>query len=591
MLLIRPFPKFTDTLPNYLLRLAAENGYKNSMQLLRDERCLLTNNRLPSKKIFFGGFDLSRVAVLANINSDQLEKLRFKHTFSNRCIAFGQEFLTKTINFSNVRVCPLCFQENQSILFVDSLLAKTYCTKHSCLLLSIHPETGRRLNWATHFLWRDAPDWKPQESVNDICEAEVSINEQLEKLTSCSLIIAEQALNLAEYCDLLEFFARFHHVAFGLNITSKYKFSSSRKFYTPAHWYIAEWPVRYFELLDHFESQPMATSRLTGVRKCFRDLYDDLYSSENKNSGAYKLLKSGFEQYLQNQYSNGLLMSSLSIVSDEVKNESNYISKAQIAKLLDVRVSKVNVYIREKLLSAIMTLANGTVLFKRADALELKNKLSNCFSLEQCADYLSISSYRARQLLLADIIRPLLRPSESNRDWLIERSELDKLATQLIAGACTNVKEKRHVVKRYTLSKVNFANLINLMLSGEVKYSYKSDKNQSHSLMQFIPTWDDYDEPNQLFVTPYEAITLLNTNKNAIYDFIKLGYLKSKKISVKRTPRSIIMISKASIICFKSRYLLTRQLTLPKTSYVRLSGSDIDGCCVNIYLKNIKKRK
>jgi len=47
MLLIRPSPNYKDTLTNYLLRLTAANGYKNSMQLLRDERCLLHNNRLP----------------------------------------------------------------------------------------------------------------------------------------------------------------------------------------------------------------------------------------------------------------------------------------------------------------------------------------------------------------------------------------------------------------------------------------------------------------------------------------------------------------------------------------------------------------
>lgn len=475
MLLIRPHLKVTDTLPNYLLRLTAANGYKNSMQLLRDERYLLTNNRLPSKKIFFGDFDLERVAMLANVEPEPLRELRFKHTFSTRCKAFGQEFLTKAINFSNVRVCPYCYLEQQSIPFTNSLLAKTFCTKHETPLIAIHPDTGRKLTWATHYLWRDAPTWMPQITPIDICEAELAINEQLEKLTQSNLVIADQILDLAEYCDLLEFFARFHQVAFGSSFTTKYELNSCRNFYAPAHWYIAEWPERYLELLNHFEFHPMASSRLTGVRKCFRDLYDDLYSPENKHSTTYKLLKSGFEQYLKDHYSNGLLMSSLSIVSDEVKTESNYISKEQVAKILGCRVSRVNLYVREGLLSVSKTLANGADLFKRTNILDFKNKLTNCLSLEQCAAYLSISAYHARQLFNADIVQPLLRPSKSNRDWLIERSEANKLITQLVAGACINVKGKQHAVKRYTFSKVNFANLIKSMLSGEIEYSYKPD--------------------------------------------------------------------------------------------------------------------
>ena len=60
-------------------------------------------------------------------------------------------------------------------------------------------------------------------------------------------MIADQVLDLAQYCDLLEFFARFHQVI--SLATTKYELNSSRNFYAPAHWYITEWPERYFELL------------------------------------------------------------------------------------------------------------------------------------------------------------------------------------------------------------------------------------------------------------------------------------------------------------------------------------------------------
>ena len=336
MLLIRPYPKATDSLPSYLLRLTAANGYKNSMQLLRDEHCLLANNRLPGKKIFFGGLDLDRVARLANVNAHQLYALSLKHTFSTRCMAFGQEFLTKAVNFSSVRVCPHCYQEQGSIPFYNSLVAKTFCTKHNCPLITVHPVTGRKLTWATHYLWRDAASWGDEVSSIEIGESEFQINQQIEYFTTNLIIIGRQTLNLAEYCDLLEFFAHFHQFAFGFisNNRARSNIEFCRQYYEAAYWYIEKWPTPFFELLAHFEAHPMSDNRLTGIRKCFRDLYHDIYSPENSRSGAYKLLKYTFEEYLRDRFSTGMLMSSLSQVDNEVRDKSTYISETQIAELL-----------------------------------------------------------------------------------------------------------------------------------------------------------------------------------------------------------------------------------------------------------------
>ena len=585
MLLIRPYPQPTDTLPNYLLRLTAANGYKNSMQLLRDKDCLLTNNRLPGKKTFFGDFDLGRVAMLANIETAQLRELSFKHTFSTRSLAFGQEFLTKTINFSNVRVCPYCYQEQQSIPFTNCLLAKTFCTNHEAPLVAIHPDTGRKLTWATHYLWRDAPTWTPQISPVDVCEAEFKINQQIKYLENNQIIIGRQELNLAEYCDLLEFFAHFHQFAFGSSSynRSKTDVEFSRQYYSAAYWYIAEWPTRLFELLTYFENNPISDNRLTGIRKCFRDLYDDIYGSENSRSGAYKLLKSAFEEYLRDHFSTGILMSSLSQVDYEVRDKSTYVSETQIAELLCCHIGKVKVYVREELIFYSHTLSNGTNLFLRSDVMKFKSKLSNCCSIGECAEILGISVYHVRQLLRAGIILPLLKPNAENRDWLIEKTQIEELIGQLKSFADPAVKKSNTAQKRFTFIKVDFGRLIRSMLKGDINFGYKANKKRSLSLEQFKPYFDANEEPITDFLSPSEATIELGVNINAIYDFIKLGYLECKKQQVKRTTRPIKMIPKASIDKFKSRYLLTKQLKNSTASYELVSGPKVDGCCVNIY--------
>ena len=585
MLLIRPYPQLTDTLPNYLLRLTTANGYKNSMQLLRDEHCLLANNRLPGKKIFFGDFDLDRVARLTNINTHQLSALRLKHTFSTRCLAFGQEFLTKAVNFSSVRVCPHCYQEQGSIPFYNSLVAKTFCTKHNYPLITVHPVTGRKLTWATHYLWRDIASWGDNVHSVEVGEAEFKINQRIEYLENNQIIIGRQQLDLAEYCDLLEFFAHFHKFAFGSssNHYAKSEIEFSRQYYAAAHWYITEWPTQFFELLAHFENHPISDNRLTGIRKCFRDLYDDVFSSENSRSGAYKLLKSAFEEYLRDHFSTGILMSSLSQVDNEVRDKSTYISETQVAELLCCHLGKVKVYVREKLLSCAHVLANGTQLFLRSDVIKLKSILTNCCSIDECAELLGISIYLARQLLRAGIIQPLFKPNNENRDWLIEKSQIEELIGQLKSSAAPAVKKFNTAQKRYTFVKIGFGRLIQSMLTGDISFGYKPNKKQLLSLEQFTPYYDANDEPLADFLSPTEATIELGVNINAIYDFIKLGYLECEKQQVKRTARPIKMVTKKSIENFKSKYRLSRQLKTAAHNLQLVSGPRIDGCCVNIY--------
>ena len=586
MLLIRPYPQPTDTLPNYLLRLTAANGYKNSMQLLRDKHCLLANNRLPGKKIFFGDLDLDRVARLANINASQLSALRLKHTFSTRCLAFGQEFLTKTVNFSTVRVCPHCYQEQGSISFYNSLVAKTICTKHNCPLITVHPVTGRKLTWATHYLWRDIASWGDNVSSIEVGAAELTINQKIEYLENNKIIIGRQQLNLAEYCDLLEFFAHFHQFAFSSNSNNRAKsdIEFSCQYYSAAYWYISEWPTRFFELLAHFENQPMSHKRLTGIRKCFRDLYDDIYSAENSRSGAYKLLKYTFEEYLRDHFSTGMLMSSLSQVDYEVRDKSTYVSETQAAELLCCHLGKAKVYAREKLLSSSHFLVNGTRLFFRVDVMWLKSKLENCCSIDQCAELLDVSVYHTRLLLRDNIIEPLLKPNNENRDWLIEKSQIEKLVNQLKSSSDPTVKKSETSQKRYTFTKVSFSRLMLSMLNGDINYGYTPDKKKPLSLEQFTPAFDINDQPNSQYISPTEAKIELGVNINAIYGFIKLGYLECEKLQVKRTARPVKMIPKASINKFKSQYLLTRQINKVSLSNVKLvSGPKIDGCCINLY--------
>jgi hypothetical protein len=530
--------------------------------------------------------------MLANISITQVEDLKFKHINNTRYLAYGQQYLVKSLNVSRLRVCPHCYEEHSSIAFINSLAAKTYCTKHNCLLITVHPVTGRRLTWATHYLWRDVTSWGDDASSVEVGEAEFKINQHIEYLENSRTIIGWQKLNLAEYCDLLGFFAHFHRFAFGSNSNNRAKsdIEFSRQYYSAAYWYIAEWPTQFFELLAHFENNPMSDKSLTGIRKCFRDLYDDIYSAENSHSGAYKLLKSGFEEYLRDHYSTGMLMQSLSQIDPHVKEQSKFVSETQVAELLCCNLSKVKVYVREKLISSHHSLVNGTRLFVRADIIKLKTRLKNCCSIDECAQLLGISVYHARQLLRGEIICSLIKPNSENRDWLIENLKIEKLINRLIANADFTVKKSSTTKKRYAFTKVSFIHLLLSMLNGDINYGYTPNKKKPLSLEQFTPAFDINDQPNSQYISPTEATIELGVNINAVYDFIKLGYLECEKLKVKRTARPVKMIPMVSINKFKSRYLLTRQVKKGAVNNIELvSGPKIDGCCVKVYLSTFGK--
>jgi hypothetical protein len=586
MLLIRPHPQTTDTLPSYLLRLTAANGYKNPMLLLRSNQFQLLNNRLPGKKIFFGYFDLERLAVLANITITQVEGLRFKHINNTRCLAFEQQFLVKSLNVSNLRVCPYCYGEKQTIAFINSLTVRTYCTKHNYPLISVHPATGKKLTWATNYFWRDAVSWGNNIPSVEIGEAEFQLNQQIESFETSRVIIERQKLNLAEYCDLLEFFAHFHQFAFGVNSNNQAKsdIKFSRQYYSAAYWYAAEWPARFFQLLEHFEDNPMSDNRITGIRKCFRDLYDDIYSSENKNSNAYKLLKSGFEEYLRDHFSNGILMQSLSQVGPQIKSKSRFISESQVAEVLCCHLGKVKVYVREKLLSSSHCLVNGTHIFFRADVMKLRVRLTNCCSICECAELLGISVYHARLLLRSNIISALLEPSTDNRDWLIEVKEIENLIKQLKANVTQSIKNSEHAKKRFAFSGCNFAELIKKMLCNKIQYGFSNNKSAPLSLEQFKPEFQANDTALNDLLTPKEACSTLGINKNVVYNFIKIGLLDCIKQQVEQTPRPIKLIPLASINHFKSSYLLRHQLSgTPLINFETISGPKINGGIINVY--------
>lgn len=175
-------------------------------------------------------------------------------------------------------------------------------------------------------------------------------------------------------------------------------------------------------------------------------------------------------------------------------------------------------------------------------------------------------------------------PSSVNRDWLIEKHQLFDLIANLKEKACDIKPNTTTSQKRYALAGVSFGDLTTKMLNGEISYYFEQNDKQPLSLKQFVPVFNSNDVTDNEYISPKEATVRLGVNINAIYDFIKLGYLESEKRQVNRTPRPVKMIPTRSIKSFKHHYLLTREIRdIKTTDIVEVSGPEIDGCCVKVY--------
>ncbi|WP_233078864.1 hypothetical protein, partial [Rheinheimera soli] len=287
-------------------------------------------------------------------------------------------------------------------------------------------------------------------------------------------------------------------------------------------------------------------------------------------------------------FSFGILSDAFTRLSKQTISTAQYMNESQVIRLLHCPPSKLKLLLREKLLLPNKRLNNGKQLFLRIDVECLNNRLTRCLSLDDSANLLDISSYKTRQLLRAGLITSILQPEGNNRDWLIEKLHIENFISRLKKGASRSVHYAEHnrITNKISFLKHNFIETIRDMLNGKMTYSFAENKSKPFSIEQFVPMALGDDQKIEGYLSPCEASGVLGVNINAIYDFIKRGYLDVEMKSVQRTTRPIKMIPTASIQQFKYRFILSGSRGKTSHLHSKISGPKLDGCCVNVYLNS-----
>ncbi|MDK2763371.1 MAG: helix-turn-helix domain-containing protein [Alteromonas macleodii] len=204
-------------------------------------------------------------------------------------------------------------------------------------------------------------------------------------------------------------------------------------------------------------------------------------------------------------------------------------------------------------------------------------------SLTGYAQALCISNHQTRKLLKAELLPALIKPTRENRDWLVDKSDIHQLVGSLKARSTVAKDSDLHGFKRQTFRGMDIVDSIKAILAGTLNCRMVADPSQPLSLHQFVPI-PSLAEHEKDFVSPKEASELVGVNINAIYDWMKHGFISYQKRNVGRTARTVKLISKSSLAQFKRKFRVgIPTSTINRQAYTPVSGPKVDGACVNLY--------
>jgi len=585
MLLTRPYPLTDESLPSYLLRLVSANHYRNPVVLLQYLGATISNNRLPAKKMWFGEFDTQAVERCANLGPGTLGLMAAKHIGPNAIEVCGKRFREHALRYNRLTVCPFCLIENRPIDLSNSLSTKTLCPKHGVKLLTQSPQTGRALTWGTHYLLKEVITWDVALSNVPIIDCEWSMNQAIDDaLTTgfCTPSASLGKLDLSTLLDLLYFFARFNRRRWlAPNASIRNSFRNDEN-YINAFNILENWPLSFHNELKSFELHAISKRGKSGLRHHYRDIYDALYAPSIVSDSAKQLIRPVFERFLTNVYPNPIMSSAIRL-NDEVLHNSNTVNEKQACNILICPPTRLKLYVRVGLLHPIAQFPNDNSWYHRIDVDRLRLTLDNAVSLTGCAQALCISNHQTRKLLTAELLPALIKPTSENRDWLVETSELQQLVGGLKARSTVAKDPDLHGFKRQTFRGMDIVASIKAILSGTLNCRMVTDPSQPLSLHQFVPI-PSLAEHEKDFVSPKEASELVGANINAIYDWMKRGFISYQKRNVERTARPVKLISKSSLAQFKRKFRVGIPTnTINRQAYTQVSGPNIDGACVKLY--------
>lgn len=587
MLLIRPLPKRDEHLLAFLLRVSWLNNLRSLPDLLFLCDIKTKSNRVTHNKIVSGRINFSGIERMLGIDKVTLQNSTTTIYFDDiKSLSAG--IPNTMLDFSYPKFCIKCVFDKGYINMFSSIRPVSYCTLHNQAFIEKWSD-GTVINWSSKLFFERLKDGdiQPREAQS----SEISLNTILIDLWSDSTVSSlPPAFHLFTFFDfllVLKFLARFNPKKPDAEAAG---FDNS-KIWVASFMYIKEWPSNFHQLLHFYEVNHIGSIQQQGIRATYRDLYDELYSSEYRESYAYMFLKAAFEIFISRKETTTPLWNpNHKLIS---KNIVNKISFKAALKMLDMREQGLERFIALKLIIPDVCTNKGSRLFVKEGIVNFKERKKSLINLTATSKLLQVSANVVIELVANNFMTCIAKPTLEWRDWIFDIEQISAEIENLITSASPQGL-KIEVKLTAPLRSQNFkgtksADILRLMQLGKQEFYFIKDNCHKYSLRQFYPLPFSYKEIEfNDYLTPKQTSKFLKVNINAIYDLIKRQFLEMLEVKTPIQARKIKVIPKSSVSKFQYKYILK---PLSKNDLLCVSGPKIDGGVVNVYKKNVRKKE
>lgn len=480
MLLCRPNKHKNECILGYLIKLSEYNGFKHLGHLLRYAGLDWKNAKAPVHKIITGEFDLTPYF-------ESLSLFESSSPASNICKLFRKTVDTRNVIVGNPRVCPVCVKEGGYSQYQWAFLPILSCIKHGVMLVDTHPKSLKRLSWyrRQHDFLNDKisiqslPLLQATNAARHQTATFIRMLGEIQTMRGSPTPLVGLAVN--EALTLLNFLTHYSSKLHGERFRPQKLDSLSLAHRYSWGWkLLVDWPDNFFAFLSQFIDRPFVESRKLGMSGQFKDIRDSLH--RYKDNEGIKKVQSEFNRFIDEYWPGAIDVKR--VTRNSLSESRNIIGKKEAARLLSCRLPRVEQFVAQKKLGAI--LFNGRTYFKRREVCELIKIKQENWSLSEACKALEISRYQMKKLLDARLVKALQVPNEYNRDWLVDKTDVTELINKLKRHAVLeNVSGNQYTYKGITRQGYSIVELIRAMLQGRLKYIVRPKAQHPLSILQF----------------------------------------------------------------------------------------------------------
>lgn len=610
-LITTAIPYTDESLASYFVRLAELNHYDSPRWIFWLAGYSTSNNVLNANLFLKSINELDILSQATGVDAELLFSMafypdrRFKGAYT---LSKGVSVPIYAVHKTSTKICPLCLTENEYIRKSWEISLTTVCTKHQCLLIDICPRCGRRISIFRKTVVKCICGFDLREAhTQEIRKTELGITKQIEELMVfnvlkdtriCSPSFSIKDMELYNFARLIYFTAA--QMSRVCDTTGK--FTAQANDNAKLHFRLlnafdiyCNWPENFYKFLDKLQKSNGSTVGDTGVIKDFGSFYRGLF--ETFNEPDFEFVRLGFKDYLENRWQGGYIKR-LKYLKPDVSSRK-YITKSEAIRVLGVRDSSIDRYVKEGFLEGIVKKA-GTrklVLIKLSSANELKQNMKNGLSLRDTGYLLGIGHESVVDLVVRGHLSSLKSPSDGYAYWLICSDSIKRLIDMVKSRLCHDITDDQvsfhKAIRMLSSQSFTIADFLDMVQKNQIrpcveveeiglhKYLFNA-KDVENAILQRV------NEKKGSLMTVEEAANRTRIKYEVLSQWIDRGFMQVEKVNEGRkrhryiTNESLDIFQKEYVTCsslakvygISSSHLLkgfTRQGIYP------ISGPTIDG--------------